>query len=278
MPKHRRDTLDLHSFDGALSLDLDAGAVTVDLVPVRFIDAYALTGLACVIASMAGDGLRVEVALPERYDVRSWLSRMHFGDVLNAFDARIDGSLPRVVERDRRDNLIELQRFRDVHGSERLAAFIWERLQGRADVEVVTQLYEATGELGLNVVDHAGSPAGGFVAAQRYKAGTPEEWIIVAVGDVGIGIRESLRPRYGAMSDDEAIRRAVEWYVSRVPEQGRGQGLSGVVDGVKGLGGTVCIRTGGASTILTGDREHTVSVSQLQGTIVGARLPCRPGG
>jgi hypothetical protein len=49
----------------------------------------------------------------------------------------------------------------------------------------VNQLYEATGELGLNVVEHAGSPSGGFVAAQRYKAGTPEEWIIVASGMLG---------------------------------------------------------------------------------------------
>jgi hypothetical protein len=32
------------------------------------------------------------------------------------------------------------------------------------------------------VVEHAGSPSGGFVAAQRYKAGTPDERIIVAVG------------------------------------------------------------------------------------------------
>jgi hypothetical protein len=141
----------------------------------------------------------------------------------------------------------------------------------------VNQLYEATGELGLNVVDHAGSPAGGFVAAQRYKAGTPEEWIIVAVGDVGMGIRESLRARYGSMGDDEAIHRAIQWHVSRVPDRGRGQGLSSVVDGVRGLGGTVCIRSGDASRTITSRRETTLRVSRLQGTIVGARLPCRPG-
>ena len=69
---------------------------------------------------------------------------MHLGEVLDAFDVRVDGTLPRVAEHDRRDNLIELERFRDVHGSERLASFIWERLHGRAHGEVVTQLYEAT--------------------------------------------------------------------------------------------------------------------------------------
>jgi hypothetical protein len=178
-----------------------------------------------------------------------------------------------VAERDRRDALIELERFRDAHGSDRLASFIWERLEGGADTEVVNQLFEATGELGLNVVEHAGSPSGGFVAAQRFKAGTPDERIIVAVGDVGIGIRESLRPRYGDMTDDAAIRRAIQWNVSRVPEEGRGQGLPGVVDGVRGLGGAVWIRSGLASRRITGGRETSadVSVCKVRLSVLGCR-------
>jgi hypothetical protein len=276
MPSYRH-ALDAVTLDDVLSLDLDRGVASLDLARVAFVDAYALTGLACFVASAASDGLPVRVVLPEDADVRSWLSRMHFGDVLEAFDVHVVGELPRVVERDRRDALIELQRFKDAHGSDRLASFVWERLEGGADGEVVNQLFEATGELGANVVEHAGSPSGGFVTAQRYKAGTPDERIIVAVGDVGIGIRESLRPRYGDMSDDAAIRRAVQWHVSRVPDEGRGQGLPGVVDGVRGLGGTVWIRSGVALRTIARGRQVTVGVSRLQGTIVGARLPCRPG-
>jgi hypothetical protein len=176
------------------------------------------------------------------------------------------------------DTLIELQRFDDSHGSHRLASFIWDRLEGGADGEVVNQLFEATGELGQNVVEHAGSPVGGFVAAQRYKAGAPEERIIVAVGDAGIGIRESLRPRYGDMTDRQAITQAIRWNVSSVLEPGRGQGLPGIVDGVRGLGGVLWIRSGAASRTIRRGRATTVDVSRLQGTIVGARLPCRPGG
>ena len=217
--------------------------------------------------------------LPEHPDVRSWLSRMHLGAVIDTFGVHVVGGvLPRVAERDRRDTLIELQRFHDSYGSDRLASFIWERLEGGADGEVVNQLFEAAGELGQNVVEHAGSPVGGFVAAQRYKAGAPEERIIVAVGDAGIGIRESLRPRYGDMTDRQAITQAIRWNVSRVLEQGRGQGLPGVVDGVRGLGGVVWIRSGAASRTITPRRAATVDVYRLQGTIVGARLPCRPGG
>jgi hypothetical protein len=221
--------------------------------------------------------LSVELALPDDQDVRSWLSRMHLGAVLDTFEVQVAGGLPRVAERDRRDTLIELQRFGDSHGSERLATFIWERLEGGVNGEVVNQLFEATGELGQNVVEHAGSPVGGFVAAQRYRAGAPEERIVVAVGDVGVGIRESLRPRYGEMTDGEAITQAIRWNVSRVPEAGRGQGLPGIVEGVRGLDGVIGIRTGAASRRITRRGASTIGVSRLQGTIVGARLPCRPG-
>jgi hypothetical protein len=277
MPIHRRPGLDASRLDGVLSLDLDRGVAGIDLAQESFVDAYALVGLACFIASAARDGLPVRLVLPEDPDVRSWLSRMHLGAVIDAFGAWVEGALPRVPERDRRDTLIELERFDDAHGSDRLASFVWERLEGGADGEVVNQLFEATGELGLNVVEHAGSPAGGFVAAQRYKAGMPEERIIVAVGDVGVGIRESLRPRYGDMTDGEAIRRAIQWHVSRIPDEGRGQGLPGVVDGVRGLDGVVWIRSAAVSRKITRRRETTSEVSRLQGTIVGARLPCRPG-
>jgi hypothetical protein len=278
MSIHRRGTLDALHLDGVLSLDVDSGVASIDLAQKRFVDAYALVGLACFVASAARVGSPVRLVLPEDPDVRSWLSRMHLGDILDAFDVQIEGALPRVAERDRRDTLIELDRFNDAYGSDRLASFIWERLQGGADGEVVNQLFEATGELGLNVVEHAGSPAGGFLAAQRHKAGAPEEWIIVAVGDVGIGIRESLRPRYGDMTDGEAVRRAIQWNVSRIQDEGRGQGLPGVVDGVRGLGGVVWIRSGVALRTITRTQETTTDVSRLQGTIVGARLPCRPGG
>lgn len=73
MPIYRPTTLDAIHLDGVLSLDLDRGC-TIDLAQVSFVDAYALTGLACFIASAARDGLPVELVLPENIDVRSWLS------------------------------------------------------------------------------------------------------------------------------------------------------------------------------------------------------------
>ena len=84
MPIHRH-ALDAVTLDDVLSLDLDRGVASVDLDPVGFVDAYALTGLACFVAAAARDGVPVRLVLPEEVDVRSWLSRMHLGDVLDTF-------------------------------------------------------------------------------------------------------------------------------------------------------------------------------------------------
>lgn len=70
------------------------------------------------------------------------------------------------------------------------------------------------------------------------------------MGDVGVGIRWSLRTRYGEMTDSEAITRAIQWHISRIPDEGRGQGLPGVVEGVRGLDGVIWSRTGAVSTLI----------------------------
>lgn len=131
MPISRRAALDALRLDGVLSLDLDSGVAAIDLARESFVDAYAVVGLACFIASAAGDGWR-------------------------------SGSCSR-----------------------------------------------------------------------------------------------------------------------RPPTSGAGcpgcTGLPGVVEGVRGLDGVVWIQTGAVSRTITRGRETTIGVSRPQGTIVGARLPCRPG-
>jgi hypothetical protein len=272
-----RDKLDLFDCNFGILSHREPDVAIVDLSEVTFVDAYGLVGLACYIAWMWGDDVPIELTLPESYDVCLYLSRMHLGEVLKLYDVRVNGELPSVREHDRRDSLLELERFTDVRGGERLASFIWERLSGHTNPAVVDELFEAVGELTQNVLDHSGSPAGGFIAAQRYKAGMPDDRIVIAVGDVGIGICESLQPRYGRMTDAEAIERAIRQNVSRLVTPGRGQGLWSVVDGVNRLKGSLSIRTGRAFRWRTrrGD-VMSFDVSYLQGTIVGAQLRSRP--
>jgi hypothetical protein len=63
MPIHRRPGLDASRLDGVLSLDLDRGVAGIDLAQESFVDAYALVGLACFIASAAR---RIMLKLPIR--------------------------------------------------------------------------------------------------------------------------------------------------------------------------------------------------------------------
>jgi hypothetical protein len=49
MPIYRH-ALDAVTLDDVLSLDLDSGFATLDLTWIAFVDAYALTGLACLVA------------------------------------------------------------------------------------------------------------------------------------------------------------------------------------------------------------------------------------
>ncbi len=65
MSIHRRATLDALHLDGVLSLDVDSGVASIDLAQKRFVDADALVGLACFIASAARVGSSVRLVLPE---------------------------------------------------------------------------------------------------------------------------------------------------------------------------------------------------------------------
>jgi hypothetical protein len=94
MPTYRH-ALDAVTLDDVLSLDLDSGFATLDLTRIAFVDAYALTGLACFVASADRDGLATRMVLPEDPDVRSWLSRMHLGDVVDSFAVRVRGAFRR---------------------------------------------------------------------------------------------------------------------------------------------------------------------------------------
>ena len=94
-PPDRPTAVDALHLDAVLTLDVVRGLAVIDLAQVSFVDAYALTGLACFIASADRDGLPVQLLVPEHPDVRSWLSRMHLGDVVDSFAVRVRGAFRR---------------------------------------------------------------------------------------------------------------------------------------------------------------------------------------
>jgi hypothetical protein len=80
------------------------------------------------------------------------------------------------------------------------------------------------------------------------------------------------------MDDQTAVAKALELYVSSVDDPGRGQGLTWIAEALAGLNGAVWVRSGAATRRVTKYRSRGEQVSHLQGTIVAARVSCRPGG
>jgi hypothetical protein len=174
------------------------------------------------------------------------------------------------------DQLLPLQTFRLIGDYEQLANLVWERLTGHVDSEVLSALYETLQELGANVLEHSQATAG-YIAAQVYRRNTPDEYVLLAIGDCGVGVRRSLSAKYEITSDAEALRLALSANVSASGEPGRGQGLPSTAKLVTDLLGRVVVHSGGATIVCRQQRRIPMATRPIEGTLVGARIPCRPG-
>lgn len=247
----------------------------VDLRLVEFIDVFAMVGLACLIASRAEDGHATEVVAP-RGKPAVYLSRMGFQSFLDRYGVAIDRRLPSIRRHDQSGFLVELTPFDDTYGAERVANLVWRRLEGNVDPGVVIGMHEGTSELGANVHEHAQSPVGGFVAAQTFRRNQPDESLLIAVGDSGVGLAGTLTRSLGPISDEEAVEKAFERDVTGTDDLGRGQGLADVVEFAHTYGGTVMVHSGHGNCTVRGGQTRTQAVSHFPGTLIGARVPCRP--
>lgn len=99
-------------------------------------------------------------------------------------------------------------------------------------------------ELFNNISDHAAVDTG-YVHAQQYPN---IRTLKITVSDFGVGIPATIRKRFGAMSDAEAIRLAAEEGVtSQSRPNNMGAGLNFLIDCVAGNNGSVLIHSLGGS-------------------------------
>lgn len=268
-------SLGLDSFDDACSAAGEDGSL-VDLSAATFVDAYGLVGAAATLMSARERGRPARLRVPADTSVAAYLARMHFQRALTGHGIVADHALPEVVEHDQTGNLLELTGFRTVRDAEQLGELVFARLEGQADPQVVAALYEAVVELANNAAEHAGTTYGAFAAAQTYKRGTPDERLVLAVGDGGIGIPESVRRQHPGVEDVRALDLGLTRDVSGTGVRGRGQGLAETIELTRRLRGRVRVRSGAASAVST-DQVEITAAPPFFGTVVGVRLPCRPG-
>ena len=216
--------------------------------------------------------------VPEDRDVGVYLARMHLGQALGGRGGTANRSLPEISEHDQQGNLLELRVFDGMHGAEEVAGIVFHRLEGHADPPIVAALYDAVVELGANAAEHSDSRPGAVACAQSYKRDQPDEYLTIAIGDVGIGVPASLRRAHEVPDDVTAVREALERDVSGTGDVGRGQGLADLVDDTAQLGALLVLHSGDALASVEGGEISARPAPHVPGTLVGMELPCRPDG
>jgi hypothetical protein len=254
-----------------------SGRALVDLSATTFIDAYGIVVAACgFLDGLESDGSHI--TLPKDRDAGVYLARMHLGKVLGGRGGTASGSLPDISEHDQHGNLLELRPFDGMHGAEEVAGIAFHRLEGHADAQIVAALYDAVVELGANAAEHSGSSTGALACAQTYKRGQPDEYLTIAIGDVGIGVPTALRRTHEVSDDGEALRLALERDVSGTGDVGRGQGLADLVEFTRDLGALLVLQSGAGLAYVEDGQVRVRSAPRVPGTLVGMELPCRPDG
>ncbi len=205
----------------------------IDASGLQFVEPMGLVQLALLVHHLTDLSSLVRFVAPLDSDLAHYLNRMDFYnhipdavEVVNVLDT--SSACPA----DRSDVLIPVRFFRTDVDVEHLFEDVAKFLQGMVVVKTITStLYStltvAIPELCGNVSSHSSSPCGGILTAQTYRHGS-----YLAVGDLGIGIREHLtrNPKYQSIgTDEEAIRRAMEPGVTGTRDR-RGYGFDEVLE------------------------------------------------
>ncbi len=233
----------------------EVGRVLLDSHRLRWIDPMGMIGLLAVGAFLKDrSGAEPVLTLPESSEVVGYLGRMGFFEAADGV-FRVDRPRPRGVSSS--DVLLEITPIlenHDVHG-------VVERVQERAGILLsrtlgyppssVIPFSVMLSEVCQNILEHAGAP--GWVAAQTYNWSRRlgRHVLILAVGDMGRGFRDSLGSehagRYGdRWSDATALEAAFIHGLTRFPDQGRGQGIQQMRRQVRRWDGMISVRSGTA--------------------------------
>ena len=245
-------------------------ATQIDLSSVDFVLPGGIVAVACSARSALERGEQITVVAPDRDDVARYASRMGLSDVLANCGA--ESVLPPVRRHEQGHVLVDCQ-WADDSAVEGLSIMVSDRLWAASvDAEIIDLVDMSVYEVADNVRTHAGS-GGGFICAQTYKRGTPEERIEVALGDTGRGIRASLEARYSPLDDQDALRLATKESVTGLPQERRGLGLHYLARDIPRVGGRFTLRSGGAYLRVFPGGPYSAQSEPIVGTLVEICVP-----
>ncbi|MBU1863903.1 MAG: ATP-binding protein [Candidatus Omnitrophica bacterium] len=224
---------------------------------VRFIDPYALIGLCLSIRCLQKSFKEVRVVFPDDFETASYLAFMNFNDHISPL-ANLSSGWNTVSSQDRSDILVKITPIGSDSNFQEEALGVILNNQLNFSQEEVTSYTTVVSELCHNIVDH--SEDAGYLAAQRYtNHSTGKRFVMIAVGDLGIGMRSALKKRYEeaeGWSHYESIVKALQKEATSSSTGDRGLGLSKVHEITKKYSGSLRIRSGDASFYFRNNRAY----------------------
>ena len=169
--------------------------------------------------------------LPDSYALRRYLGRVRFAEAMRGV-IQMSGPPLRVNpgrEKAESEALLELTRIEEQVDVETLLERIGQRVEsilaeelGYKEIEI-TQFKNVIAELCHNILDH--SMNWGYVTAQRYlDSRLQKKYVVIGVGDLGIGVKKSLSCRFDVTqwSHGKALINSLKKHFSRDAERGLG--------------------------------------------------------
>jgi len=246
--------------------------ITIDISETNFLDPYTIANLIILLRYLQRHYSNISISLPISENVTGYLNRIRFfQNIPNGVNR--SKSLYSKTNFPASDVLLELttiQKQSDVHNvidySVTKIGKILQANLGYTEKDIVS-FCTALSETCQNIVDH--SKEKGLVCVQKYHK--ENNYVIIAVSDLGIGIKRSLGSRYDTRrwNHARAIQNALQLGVSRFLD--RGKGLYKVMEIVKKYKGKLIIRSG-SGRIEIDNNTHSAIVPYFPGTQIYIRL------
>lgn len=245
---------------------------TLDLSRVEFIHPWSIVMICLLLIERTGFSNK-SLILPENEEVKSYLKRMHFDQLLLKLGYKNEGQILEKILIPENDNLGVQEIWHCLYRDEfnaRLERFISMFLKFGLNKEDAYRAMSVVGELGNNVFDHNSGSwplniSGCIIAAQNYPKKKSIQFVI---GDPGVGFKGSLKSAYPEINNDiEAIKKGLAGHTGRVGEK-RGNGLRLIQEWtINNFSGKVMIHSGDGLVIVDKNGSKSYKVNRILGSL-----------